>query len=138
MLMIGLGGDPNKIEHDGYYEDTYVKTAQGWRFKQRMHHVRLGVAPPAQTAAPAAAPGGHPQPAHSVDRRGRTRAVGPEPGARSPEPGARSPEPGKFYLSSGRPSRRHVEKWPSRNATRVKPRRRNARPAIRARGPCPQ
>ena len=26
MLMIGLGGDPNKIEYDGYYEDTYVRT----------------------------------------------------------------------------------------------------------------
>lgn len=38
MLMIGLGGDPNKIEHDGYYEDIYVKTEQGWRFKQRTHH----------------------------------------------------------------------------------------------------
>src|SRR5215470_16308486 len=41
MLMIGLGGDPNKIESDGYYEDTYVKTAQGWRFKQRTHHAEL-------------------------------------------------------------------------------------------------
>jgi hypothetical protein len=41
MLMIGLGGDPNKIEYDGYYEDTYVKTAKGWRFKQRMHHAVL-------------------------------------------------------------------------------------------------
>ena len=41
MLMIGLGGDPNKIESDGYYEDTYVKTAQGWRFKQRKHHASL-------------------------------------------------------------------------------------------------
>jgi hypothetical protein len=41
MLMIGLGGDPNKIEHDGYYEDTYVKTAQGWRFKSRVHHALL-------------------------------------------------------------------------------------------------
>jgi hypothetical protein len=41
MLMIGLGGDPNKIEHDGYYEDTYVRTAQGWKFKQRVHHARL-------------------------------------------------------------------------------------------------
>jgi hypothetical protein len=38
MLMIGLGGDPNKIQHDGYYEDTYVKTPSGWRFKQRTHH----------------------------------------------------------------------------------------------------
>ena len=41
MLMIGLGGDPNKIEYDGYYEDTYVKTDKGWRFKQRMHHALL-------------------------------------------------------------------------------------------------
>ena len=36
MLMIGLGGDPNKIEHDGYYEDTYEKTPQGWRFSKRV------------------------------------------------------------------------------------------------------
>ena len=40
-MMIGLGGDPNKIESDGYYEDTYVKTTQGWRFKQRTHHAEL-------------------------------------------------------------------------------------------------
>jgi hypothetical protein len=38
MLMIGLGGDKNKIEHDGYYEDTYVKTPAGWKFKSRVHH----------------------------------------------------------------------------------------------------
>jgi hypothetical protein len=41
MMMIGLGGDPNKIESDGYYEDVYVKTALGWRFKQRTHHALL-------------------------------------------------------------------------------------------------
>jgi hypothetical protein len=41
MLMIGLGGDPNKIEYDGYYEDVYVKTPQGWRFKSRAHHAVL-------------------------------------------------------------------------------------------------
>lgn len=41
MLMIGLGGDPSKIEYDGYYEDTYVRTPQGWRFKQRVHHALL-------------------------------------------------------------------------------------------------
>ncbi|HEX5045605.1 MAG TPA: nuclear transport factor 2 family protein [Gammaproteobacteria bacterium] len=52
MMMIGLGGDPNKIENDGYYEDVYVKTANGWRFKQRTHHAVLneGQRPPA--AAP--------------------------------------------------------------------------------------
>ena len=38
MLMIGLGGDKNKIEHDGTYIDTYEKTPQGWRFKSRIHH----------------------------------------------------------------------------------------------------
>lgn len=42
MLMIGLGGDPYKIHHEGYYEDTYVKTPQGWRFASRIHHVPEG------------------------------------------------------------------------------------------------
>jgi hypothetical protein len=51
MLMIGLGGDPNKIEYDGHYEDTYVRTPQGWRFKQRVHHALLREG---QRAAPAA------------------------------------------------------------------------------------
>jgi hypothetical protein len=58
MLMIGLDGDPNKIRHDGYYEDTYVKTPQGWRFKSRIHHVPAtspnpGIPPAAQKPAPA-------------------------------------------------------------------------------------
>ena len=59
MLMIGLGGDPNKIEYDGYYEDSYVRTPQGWRFKQRVHHSTMapgGQGAPAQSAAPAAPP----------------------------------------------------------------------------------
>src|SRR4030095_16165145 len=46
MLMIGLGGEPNKIQHDGYYEDTYVKTAKGWRFKQRVHRAIFRATPP--------------------------------------------------------------------------------------------
>jgi len=41
MLMIGLGGDPNRIEYDGYYEDVYARTPQGWRFKARIHHAVL-------------------------------------------------------------------------------------------------
>jgi hypothetical protein len=53
MLMIGLGGDPNKIQYDGYYEDTYVRTARGWRFKQRLHHALYRAGAPA-TPAPAA------------------------------------------------------------------------------------
>jgi hypothetical protein len=47
MLMIGLGGDPNKIQYDGHYEDVYVKTPHGWRFKQRTHHALLGGGRPA-------------------------------------------------------------------------------------------
>ena len=71
MLMIGLGGDKNRIEHDGAYYDTYEKTAQGWRFKSRIHHANYiaggerggagtTVAPPAapgtQSAVPAVQP----------------------------------------------------------------------------------
>lgn len=52
MLMIGLDGDPNKIAHDGYYEDIYVKTVNGWRFKQRTHHALLVGGQPAETEAP--------------------------------------------------------------------------------------
>ena len=50
MLMIGLGGDPNKIQYDGFYEDVYVKTPQGWRFKQRTHHALLNGGRPATPA----------------------------------------------------------------------------------------
>ncbi len=53
MLMIGLGGDPNKIEYDGYYEDTYVRTPDGWRFKARVHHALLREGQRATTPAPA-------------------------------------------------------------------------------------
>ena len=62
MLMIGLGGDKNKIEHDGYYEDTYAKTPQGWKFKSRVHHATYdpsrggSSANTGRGAAPAAAP----------------------------------------------------------------------------------
>ena len=57
MMMIGLDGNPNKIENDGYYEDIYVKTPQGWRFKQRTHHAVLDggrrvTPPPAGGSAP--------------------------------------------------------------------------------------
>jgi hypothetical protein len=44
MMLIGLGGDPNKIEHDGYYEDVYVKTDEGWRFQRRTHYATFDAA----------------------------------------------------------------------------------------------
>jgi actinorhodin biosynthesis protein ActVIA len=45
MLMIGLNNDPYRIHHEGYYEDTYVRTPRGWRFKSRIHHVPTAPAP---------------------------------------------------------------------------------------------
>ena len=36
--MVELGGrDPNRITRMGNYEDVYVKTADGWRFRTRTH-----------------------------------------------------------------------------------------------------
>ena len=65
MLMIGLGGDKNRIEHDGAYFDTYEKTAQGWRFKSRVHHATYNPGAgrgggTAATGAQPAAPGSQP------------------------------------------------------------------------------
>jgi actinorhodin biosynthesis protein ActVIA len=37
LLAIGVGGDPTTIERQGGYEDVYVKTSDGWRFKSRVH-----------------------------------------------------------------------------------------------------
>jgi hypothetical protein len=37
LLAIGVGGDPTTIERQGGYEDVYVKTPGGWRFKSRVH-----------------------------------------------------------------------------------------------------
>jgi hypothetical protein len=37
LLAIGVGGDPTRIERQGGYEDVYVRTAAGWRFKSRVH-----------------------------------------------------------------------------------------------------
>jgi hypothetical protein len=51
MMMIGLDGDPYKIAHDGFYEDVYVKTAEGWRFQKRTHHALLNAGQPVTTGA---------------------------------------------------------------------------------------
>jgi hypothetical protein len=71
MLMIGLGGDKNKIEHDGHYEDTYVKTPQGWRFQSRIHHAFY---------VPGGAAGGR--------RGGAAQPQGATPGTLAPQPAA--------------------------------------------------
>jgi len=65
MLMIGIDGDPEKILHDGYYDDVYVKTPQGWRFKQRTHYALLDAGRPINQ--PAAGRGAPATPAASAD-----------------------------------------------------------------------
>jgi hypothetical protein len=37
LLAIGVGGKPTQVELQGGYEDVYVKTSAGWRFKSRIH-----------------------------------------------------------------------------------------------------
>jgi hypothetical protein len=56
MLMIGLNNDPFRIRHEGYYEDSYVKTAQGWKFRSRIHHVPPPSAVPPPAVPPPAGP----------------------------------------------------------------------------------
>lgn len=37
LLAVGVGGNPTTVEQQGGYEDVYVKTDKGWRFKSRFH-----------------------------------------------------------------------------------------------------
>ena len=53
--MVELGGrDPNRITRMGNYEDVYVKTPDGWKYKTRIHsRAPNGTKPaPASAAAP--------------------------------------------------------------------------------------
>ena len=51
--MIELGGrDPNRITRMGNYEDFYVKTANGWRFKTRTHSRAPNGTKPATNSPP--------------------------------------------------------------------------------------
>ncbi len=40
----GVAGDPTHAGHVGGYQDFYVKTAQGWRIKKRIHIFPPGIA----------------------------------------------------------------------------------------------
>ncbi len=42
LVAIGLDGEPGKVEAQGHYEDVYVKTPLGWRFKSRIHVLSAG------------------------------------------------------------------------------------------------
>jgi len=51
-LFVDAGRSPPMVIGESRYEDTMVKTAQGWRFKQRRNFPDPP-APPASAAAPA-------------------------------------------------------------------------------------
>ena len=40
LLTVGVCGYPHLMELQGGYEDEYVKTRDGWRFKSRIHVFR--------------------------------------------------------------------------------------------------
>ena len=52
LIAIGLDGDPHKVEAQGHYEDVYVKTVNGWRFKSRLHVLAEGQATISRGSAP--------------------------------------------------------------------------------------
>jgi hypothetical protein len=57
----GEGGKPGAITNGGHYQDSYVKTPAGWRFKQRVfYQSELGPDPRQLKSPPAAAPSSAP------------------------------------------------------------------------------
>jgi hypothetical protein len=44
LIDVGNSSTPSRIDHGGYYEDVYVKTAAGWRFKSR-NYIRSKLGP---------------------------------------------------------------------------------------------
>jgi hypothetical protein len=46
LIDVGDSSKPSRIDHGGYYEDVYVKTPAGWRFKSRTYvRSKLGPRP---------------------------------------------------------------------------------------------
>jgi hypothetical protein len=46
LIEVGDSSQPSRIDHGGYYEDVYVKTPGGWRFKSRTYvRSKLGPRP---------------------------------------------------------------------------------------------
>jgi hypothetical protein len=46
-------GKPSSLVHGGRYDDVYVKTPQGWRFKSRqLYPAKIGVPPPTAKLPP--------------------------------------------------------------------------------------
>jgi len=82
IFDIGNGGNgaKSRVDHGGLYNDVYVKTAQGWRFKSRSFFESTSGAPV------------QPPPA----MLGTPRALTASPGPQSPNPESRNPNPGRL------------------------------------------
>ena len=53
VVDLSENGKPGVVHQGGHYEDVYVKTAQGWRFKSRQMVRSLSGPQAAKTEAPA-------------------------------------------------------------------------------------
>ena len=52
-LDVSEGGKPSSVVHGGRYDDEYVKTPAGWRFKSRqLYPSKIGVPPPTAKLPP--------------------------------------------------------------------------------------
>ena len=52
-LDVSEAQQPSSVVHGGRYEDVYVKTPSGWRFKSReLHPARIGAPPPTAKLPP--------------------------------------------------------------------------------------
>jgi hypothetical protein len=79
----GEGGKPGAIVNGGHYQDSYVKTPAGWRFKQRVFfQSELGPKPRQLTSPPSAAPSAAPGNTAPSTAPGNTAPPAPPAGAR--------------------------------------------------------
>ena len=52
-IDVSEGGKASSVVHGGRYEDAYVRTPDGWRFKSRQYYpARIGVPPPTAKIPP--------------------------------------------------------------------------------------
>jgi len=52
-IDVSEGGKPSSVVHGGRYDDVYVKTPAGWRFKSRqLHPAKIGAPPPTAKLPP--------------------------------------------------------------------------------------
>jgi hypothetical protein len=110
IFDIGNGGNgaTSRVDHGGLYNDVYVKTPQGWRFKSRNFFESTSGAPvqppPALLGTPRALTAGpepgSPNPESRIpnpeSRIPNPESRIPDPESRIPDPESRIPDPGRL------------------------------------------